>query len=82
MNWTQEEPTPREQTILLRREDILLSVDGADRHWQHFMLSFGVFSEATTEECKATWPREAIAVARRKLDEFEEAIAGPREAMR
>lgn len=39
--------------------------------WQHFALSFGSHSEASHEECLENWPREAIARARKVLDDFE-----------
>ena len=72
MNWTQEE-TPRATPFLLKHDDFRLTVDATSKRiWQHFSLTFGVFREAT--ECKATWPREAIAEARRRIDEFEAAI--------
>jgi hypothetical protein len=73
MKWIKDEVPPVKpgDGFLLYHGDIRLSVNLKDRHWQHFGISFGAFSEKTTDECKATWPREAIAEARRKLDEFE-----------
>lgn len=61
---------------MLKHGDIRVSVEESltGRKRQHFMLSFGKFSEATEDECMATWPRESIAEARRQLDEFEKTI--------
>jgi hypothetical protein len=74
MKWTQEE-TPKVAPFRVKHEAISLSVGAEDgRKWQHLMLTVGVHSEATAEECKETWPREAIAEARRRLDEFEAVI--------
>lgn len=35
------------------------------------MLDFGEHSEESLEQCGKTWTREAIAMARAKLDELE-----------
>ena len=53
-----------------------LSVDDdGDEPWQHFSLTFWKFEkERTFDECLRTWPREAIAEARRRLDEFEKKL--------
>ena len=72
MKWT-EEIEPRERRVVMQHGNHMqLAVDNDKEPWQHFSLSFGVFAKNTTfDECLRTWPREAIAEARRRLDEFE-----------
>lgn len=66
-----------ERPVILTAEwnvgDIRLSINPLDDHRrsQHFGLTFCQFTEADTNSCLETWPREAIALARKKLDEFE-----------
>ena len=73
MKWKEETQEPKEHSVVM--EDGLamrLAVDNDKEPWQHFSLTFGKFEkEQTFDECLRTWPREAIAEARRRLDEFE-----------
>ena len=75
MKWT-EEIEPRERRVVMRHGvhmQLAVEYDDAES-WQHFSLSFGVFAkDRTFSECLESWPREAIAEARRRLDEFEAA---------
>lgn len=74
MEWKNETPKPPKSKAVidagLIRLTVSESVDGPER-WQFFSLDFGDLSEASHEECLRTWPREAIARARKALDEFE-----------
>jgi len=88
--WTTETPEPQPVSSTLERGPVSLSVAPAnkgDRQWQHFLLSFGryhkdvrdedIVSEITENdhaECLRTWPREALRLAREKLNKFEEQL--------
>ena len=65
-------PTPHSE---FRRHPIGLSVrqaiDSPDQ-WSFFELALGMSSSKTHAECLKTWPREALALARQALDEFEQ----------
>ena len=50
---------------------IAVSPANAEKQWQFFILDFGTHSNASHEECLKTWPREAIARARKELDKLE-----------
>jgi len=68
----QPDPPPRWE---ITSGPIKLSVRhsaNVDKTWQWLSLDFGYHSENSMAECMQTWPREAIAKARAKLDEFEE----------
>lgn len=58
---------------ILEMGSVRMSVSAAkdEKQWQFFVLDFGTHSNASHEECLKTWPREAIARARKELDEFE-----------
>ena len=49
----------------------LFITDDKDQRWKYFTLSFGEFTTDNVEDCEALWPREALAQARKALDEFE-----------
>lgn len=40
-------------------------------YWQHVCVSLGAFSDGTLEACLEGWPKQAISMARKALDEFE-----------
>ena len=73
MKWTEETQEPRGRRVVMDCGIAMrLAVDDDKEPWQHFSLTFGKFEkERTFSECLADWPREAIAEARRRLDEFE-----------
>ena len=76
MKWIEEPLEPKERHVVMDCGIALrLAVDDDDDPWQHFSLTFGKFEkERTFDECLRTWPREAIAEARRRLDEFEKKL--------
>jgi hypothetical protein len=76
MKWKQEQEKPHKlPSATLRHGDIAIVISQTgEETWQHFTLSLCVRSESTRDQCKETWPRESIAVARRKLDAFEETL--------
>ena len=54
--------------------DVRISIGDAHddpRQWQYIQVCCGRHSTASHDECRQTWPREAIAMARAALDEFE-----------
>ena len=55
------------------RRDFSFSIkdDYSGGYWQHFMLSFCCGTERSLGECQREWIREAISIARQKLDELE-----------
>ena len=66
MNWT--------HNSTLEMGPVRMSIQPGARPaewWQFFIMDFGSHSNASREECLKTWPREAIARARKALDEFE-----------
>jgi hypothetical protein len=76
MKWEVESPKTEVASVTYLG-DVRLSVSGPTddgKTWQHFSLSFGAFDAGTPEECRQTWPREAIAEARRLLELAEAAI--------
>ena len=76
MNWeTDPIEVPRERTCVTlgdMRFSLLQSGDGVT--WQHFSLTFGHHTADTDEQCKSTWPREAIAEARKRIDAAERSL--------
>ncbi len=48
------------------------ATNGDGTTWQYLSMSFGEFSEDDVESCQGTWPRTAIDLARKQLDEFEQ----------
>ena len=75
MKWESKTPEPHCE---LDHGALRLQVSPAqhrgDEQWQHCSISFGRFSNVTMEDCCQTWPREAIAEARRILNEFESTL--------
>ena len=76
MKWIEEPLEPKERHVVMDCGIAMRLAVDEDEPWQHFSLSFGVFSkDRTFSECLRIWPREAIAEARRRLDEFEKKVA-------
>ena len=75
MEWVQTPvKSPPQPSWELRHGDVRLSVNPAQLHgqqWQYFSMSFGEFTHRPDPESLAQWPREAITIARKALDEFE-----------
>ncbi len=72
--WTEIESTPRPpRKAEMCLGDLTLSVtrDAEERQWLWFALNISQFDDRAFDACKAEWPAEAIAIARRKLDELE-----------
>jgi hypothetical protein len=56
---------------------IRLSLEETKDHvWQFMLIAFGETSDKLHAECLTTWPREAIRIAREKLDAFEASLEG------
>lgn len=75
MEWKLDEPTP---TPRLRASHGPLSISvglaSNGQTWQYVELVDGRHSPKSPEQCRETWPREAIALARQALDKFEETL--------
>ena len=76
MNWINETaPQPPRQSSIehgaLRLSVSPHATDPSREQWQWCIMSFGSHSKASHEECLESWPREAIALARKELDELE-----------
>ncbi len=78
MQWTDKtpEPAPLPHSCMKSGDlnpDLELTVRPAsnERQWQYFLLSFGYHTNRPHEECLEKWPREALELARKKLNEFE-----------
>lgn len=78
MNWEQTPPASRPRVQLNTKPCFSVTVaDHATHRWQHFLLEFGSHSLESNEQCQQTWPREAIAEARRRLDDLESRLGPP-----
>ena len=66
------------QSMEIKTDDITtLVIENRDgRRWQRLEMTFGVYTAEEFVVCSVTWPREAIALARTKLDEFERELEG------
>lgn len=79
INWKTTSPKPPLPCSVLDIAPVHLSVNSPDdgkRQWQHLCISFGKYSEDDHGECLKTWPREALRLAREKLDRFESTLDG------
>lgn len=61
-------------------DDVRLSIEdqrdkASGRSWQYCCISFGEHSPDTPDECMESWPRTAIAQARKLIDELEQSLA-------
>ena len=74
MEWENEKPKPTSERSTLDGDDIRITIErkvSEDRNWQYFGLVFSEYSQRDHEACQMQWPRQAIATARKRLDEFE-----------
>ena len=76
LNWKQvkeTKPIPGKSTV--NSDCIGLSISPSQNapggQYQHLLMSFGVHSERSHEECLESWPREVLKLARKALDDFE-----------
>ncbi len=85
MKWETVSPKPQPKTLphsRIKVGEVRLSVteglggEDNNRQWQYFDLSFGEFSNESHDACCVTWPKEAIAKARKLLDELEKQCEG------
>ena len=80
LKWKTEVPEPRALRSEMNYKNLTLSISPANHHghpdelWQWISLSLGEHREASMGACQETWPKEAIALARKLLDEFEDKI--------
>ena len=76
INWIETQETINHKMVVHEGPiSLTLSHDKeSGNRWQWFSVSFGTFTPASMDECRATWPREAIARARAELDRFESAL--------
>ena len=75
--WQTETPKPLPAASILDAGTVRLTINAKDLdgwQWQHFILSFGRDSEQAHSECLATWPRDALRIARENLDAFEKTL--------
>ena len=75
MYWETRNPAPAPTRVVLESGPIRLSVTEAYkdplRRWQHLQLHVGQHTTMLPDDCMRLWPREALAMARLALDEFE-----------
>lgn len=69
--WKTDKPVESTPSKLSRGPITLTVDDSGDQQYQSMILHFGVLSQQSREECLASWPREAIRLAREHLDRFE-----------
>ena len=74
MKW-EKQTTPAIEQHAIESGDCTLRVEphgGLDgRPWRFFSMTFGSTATEDVDECLESWPREAIAKARKELDELE-----------
>ena len=72
--WTDEvQPEPKaEFKCDCGPMQLCVSEAASGETWQYLSLSLGRHSPRSLDECKETWPREAIALALKTLTEFEQ----------
>lgn len=73
MKWKTEPPEADREHSVLEFGKVHLSVAQAsnDTRWEHLLLNLGDHRTRSHAECLREWPREAVALARAALDEFE-----------
>ncbi len=78
LEWETEDRPSVTSATLRFDSDLMLSVSPAadselesGTHWHYFQLAFGRHMDRPQMAGQALWPREAIQIARQKLDEFE-----------
>ena len=75
MQWETQEPELKPPVCVMDRGPIRLTVSDAYRdplrRWQHLHLHVGQHTTMHADDCLRSWPREALAMARLALDEFE-----------
>ncbi len=74
MPWETKTHRPEQRHTLEHGPITLTITEGAAANWLHFIISFGGSTTEPPEECRKTWPREAIARARKALDELEASL--------
>lgn len=78
LKWELQQPKPApEPSMVVEIGNIRLAVTPKTGEcWQHFLMSFGEYAADSTDDCMATWPREALRLAREALDKFESQLEG------
>ena len=76
MNWTDETPQPEGKRFVMRHGGSLRGAyfnvsDGDGGVFRHFSLHTCGRADSDADTQKRTWPREAIAEARKILDDLE-----------
>ena len=85
MKWKTEtpvKPEPQSHVSVGDPDDVELRLTVVDMHqvgrqWQYLAMSFGAHSNESHDACCVTWPAEAIARARKLLDELEKQCEEP-----
>lgn len=80
MQWeTIEIPTP-DPKVRLEAGPVFMSIGESGyqkgQRWQYAAISLGENTLASMAECEVTWPRRAIELCRKALDEFEVSLNG------
>jgi hypothetical protein len=77
---TEEQIVAPKVELRWKQGDIMLAIDEDEdgRQWEYVALSFGQFKKDSLEGCQKTWPREAIRLVRKALDDFEATLDMPR----
>lgn len=80
MTWKTTKPTQIPADSVIQTPDVRLSVGPAHgttpEQWQYLDMTFGAHSMRSHNECLETWPKEAIARARKALDDLETLLKG------
>ena len=75
--WKTEPPQPKYDRAVFDDGDIHLAIMTHNgEQAQHISVSVCRFSDQSREKCMETWPREAIRLARQKLNAFEAQLEG------
>lgn len=79
LNWTTEINPDPGQRYTLRHDGITLQIlprctDSPGHCYTHCIITLGRLSEASESEELRTWPREALKLARRLLNDYEKAL--------
>lgn len=71
--WEEITPKTPVRSARLAAGSIQLNIEQKPNgeNWQYFQLSFGRNAKADHDACREAWPREALEIARGRLDEFE-----------
>jgi hypothetical protein len=77
-NWaTKKIEIPRTEMRIVH-DKVMVSIspacNGTPQNWQYIDVSLGEFSPTSMEDCQIYWPKRAIELARKALDDFEASL--------